>query len=304
VGAGWDFEDVRDHYLRLLFEVDPVALRTSDHERYLELSRQLTGEVMGEVLGEWRRGASPCAGALVLWLKDVVAGAGWGLLDHLGQPKVAYHHVRRALAPVAVWSTDEGLDGVVAHLANDRSAPLEATLRLALYRDLEVRVDEVERELVLEPHSIRAENIETLLGRFVDAAWSYRFGPPSQDLIALSLEDRSGSARRLLSQCFRLPAGRPRGQETAERLGVTASIRTVEDCAARLVVSADRFLYGVRVLISGFTPSDDAFSVEPGRAREVLLERDGLEETDQIHADPTGHLTALNLSGRVTVTVS
>src|SRR5207248_8354521 len=98
-GAGWDFEDVRDHYLRLLFDLDPPALRSVDHERYLELSRAVSGEVMAEVFGEWRRGRSPCGGALVLWLSDLAPGAGWGLLDHGGDPKVAYHYLRRALAP-------------------------------------------------------------------------------------------------------------------------------------------------------------------------------------------------------------
>ena len=34
-------------------------------------------------------------------------------------PKVAYHHLRRALAPVAVWTTDEGLGGIDVHVAND-----------------------------------------------------------------------------------------------------------------------------------------------------------------------------------------
>ena len=73
-GAGWDFDDVRDHYLRLLFGVDPVALRSTDQEHYLELSRAVSGEVMAETFGEWRRAESTCGGALVLWLRDLRAG--------------------------------------------------------------------------------------------------------------------------------------------------------------------------------------------------------------------------------------
>ncbi|MDQ6745074.1 MAG: glycoside hydrolase family 2 protein, partial [Actinomycetota bacterium] len=211
VGAGWDFEDVRDHYLRRLFDVDPAALRWSDHDRYLELSRAVTGEVMAEVFGEWRRPQSGCGGGLVLWLTDQRPGAGWGILDHRGEPKVALHHLSRVLAPVAVWSTDEGLGGIVAQVANDRATHLRATLRVALYRDLEQCVEEASQKVELEPHCACSLNLETVLGRFVDVGWAYRFGPPGQDLVVLSLE-RAGEPPEVLGQAFRLPVGRPTGR--------------------------------------------------------------------------------------------
>ena len=291
-GAGWDFEDVRDHYLRLLYGVDPVELRSIDPERYFELSRHLTGEVMAETFGEWRRRASRCGGALVLWLTDLVPGAGWGLLDSRHQPKVAYQYARRALAPVAVWSTDEGLSGVIAHIANDRSEPLHATLRITMYRDLELPVEELRVAVELAPHSAREDNVEALLGRFVDLSWAYRFGPPAQDLIVLSLE--STDHERPLSQSFRFPAGRPVRLESAAQLGVAASLRSVDGESATVTVASRRLAYGVRLHVPGFVAEEDAFGVEPGHARTIQLRR-----TDDRGEMRGGRLTALNLSGHI-----
>jgi beta-mannosidase len=301
--SGWDFEDVRDHYLQRLFEIEPAELRRVDHERYLELSRAVTGEVMAETLGEWRRAASPCSGALVLWLRDLAPGAGWGVLDDRGEPKVAYHHLRRALAPVAVWTTDEGLGGVLAHVANDRPAPLTAWLRVALYRDFGHRVDEAEQLIELPAHSTRHWDLEALLGRFVDAAWAYRFGPAPHDLIVASLESAGKPApgrgegrpdRAILSQSMRFPAGRPLATESPARLGLAASLHDDEGAAMRLSVRSDRFAYGVRVHVPGFRAADDAFSVEPGGERSTLLLR---RQDDAVYAG--GWLTAINLAGRI-----
>ncbi len=295
-GTGWDFEDVRDHYLELLFDVDPGELRRVDHERYLELSRAVTGEVMAEVFGEWRRAQSPCGGGLVLWMRDLAPGAGWGVVDHRGEPKVVYHHLRRTLAPVAVWTSDEGLGGVLAHVANDRPTPLRARLRVALYRDFEQRVGEALQTIEVAPHCTHQYDTEALLGHFVDAAWAYRFGPPAQDLIVISLEQTEADGMRLISQAARFPAGRPTRTESAGQIGLKASAQQLDDGLMRLTVSARRLAYGVRVLVPGFVPSDDAFCVEPGGQRIVLLEpcEVGTQFTE-------GSLTALNLDGRMQV---
>ena len=89
----------------------------------------VSGEVMAEVFGEWRRPGSPCGGGIILWSADLEPGAGWGILDSQGCPKAAYWFLKRSLAPCTVWTTDEGLNGVDVHVANDGSAPLDVWLR-------------------------------------------------------------------------------------------------------------------------------------------------------------------------------
>jgi beta-mannosidase len=287
-GAGWDFADVRDHYLRDLYGVDPEALRASDFEHYLDLSRAVSGDVMSEVFGDWRRGDSGCGGGLVLWLRDLARGSGWGLLDVDGVPKVAYHHLRRLLAPVAVWTTDEGLSGIDVHVANDRPEPLRATLRVALYRDREVRVDVATEDLDVPPHTTIRRGAEQVLGHFADVSYAYRFGPPGHDLVVASLE-RDGAA---ISQAVRHLLGRSAEREPNDRLGLNASAHPVE--RGMLVrVTCTRFVDGVRLRVPGWEADDDAFPVEPGGARDVLLRGEG--------EWPGGTVRALNLLGEVAI---
>jgi beta-mannosidase len=293
-GSGWDFEDVRDHYLELLFSVDPGELRRVDHERYLELSRAVTGEAMAEVFGEWRRAASPCSGGLVLWLTDLAPGAGWGVLDHSGRPKPAYHHLRRALAPVAVWMTDEGLGGIRAHVANDLRSSLTARLRVALYRDGEQRVASGEEQLELPPHGACERDVEALIGHFADASWAYRFGPPGHDVVIATLERDGPDGPEPISQAFRFPAGRPLREQPPDELGLGGSLQALGDGRFALELSSRRLAYGVRVHAPGFRPSDDALTLEPGVTRSVTLTPEG---ADAVPA--AGSLTALNMRGGV-----
>ena len=197
---------------------------------------------------------------------------------------------------MAVWSVDEGLGGIVMHVANDPPEPLRAALRVALYRDSEVRVEQVVREVALGPHRARSDNVEELLGRFVDVSWSYRFGPPAQDAVVLSLQ--TGDEERPVSQSFRFPAGRPIRVQTAAELGLCATLDGLSDDSATVSVSTRRLAYGVRIRVPGFVPDDDAFSVEPGHVRAIGLRPDG-----EAPATGGGHLTAVNLAGRVAISL-
>jgi beta-mannosidase len=295
-GSPWDFDDMRDHYLGVIFGVDPLALRRDNWERYLALSRAVTGEVIAQVFGEWRRSGSVSNGGLILWLRDLVAGAGFGVVDNHGRPKVAYHHVRRIFAPTAVWLVNEGIGGVIAHVANDGAAPLSARLRVALYTDQELPVGQAEDLLELAPHATIERDIEAMLGHFVDASWAYRFGPPAQDVIVASLIRNDADGDELMSQSFHFPAGRPMSLEPERRLGLSATAAPDIDGTVALTVASRRLAYGVRIHVPGFAPSDDAFSVEPGGARTVALHP---SRAGQPFAG--GGITALNLTGRVAI---
>ncbi len=296
VGASWDFADVRDHYLAALYGVDVEALRRDHLERYLQLSRATSGEVMAQVFGEWRRAASPCGGALVLALSDLEPGAGWGLLDDVGNPKVAYHHLRRALAPLAIWLTDEGLAGLDVHVANDSGAPISARIRVAFYRDGAILVDEARTNVPVPAHTTQQWSVEALLGRFVDASYAYRFGSPNFNLVVASLERVTGESTDLLSQAVFFPEHRPSEVEAAERLGLTATGRWYHTHLF-VDVRSDRYAHGVRLHAPGFEADDDAFPVEPGGTRTVRMHQ------TEVGSGFTGHVTAVNLAEPINIDV-
>jgi beta-mannosidase len=266
-GTGWDFDDVRDHYLRTVFGLDPVDLRWSDPERYLTLSRLVTGEVMAATLGEWRRRRSTCRGALLWTLNDVLPGAGWGVLDSRGEPKAAYWLVRRVLRPVAVWLTDEGTNGIAVHLANDGPGPVRGSLEVTLHRSDGVAVETAERELELAPHTVTELSAEDVLGRFVDIGHVFAFGPPGHDTVAATLRSADGGVS---AQAFRFPNGYPLGREPVASLGLDGAATATPD-GVRLTLSSARLAYGVSLRAEGFAPDDDWLTLAPGCPRVVLL---------------------------------
>ncbi|MGF7178070.1 glycoside hydrolase family 2 protein [Azospirillum doebereinerae] len=291
-GASWDFEDVRDHYLETLYAVDPRRLRYEDPDRYLRLSRAVTGEVIESVFGEWRRAGSTCAGGLVWLWRDLWPGAGWGVVASDGTPKAAWHAMRRAFRPVQAALTDEGVNGLAVHLLNETAAAIPAVVTLTALRDGAVPVFRAERAVALPPRSAQTIPAAALSDRFFDLTHAYRFGPAAHDVVVLTLTRSEGAETDAepIAQSFHFPKGRalPRAD-----LGLTVEVRHGEDGWA-LTLTTRRFACSVHVEDDGYRAQDAWFHLPPGAARTVrLLPRAGTTKA------PDGEVHALNASAPI-----
>lgn len=269
--ASWDFEDVRDHYLALLYGVDPARQRRQDPARYLDLSRAVTGEVVGETFAEWRRPGSTCNGALVWTLQDLLPGAGWGVIDSTGEPKPVWYAMRRAFRPVQVLLTDEGTNGLSLHAINESANRLDVEISLSCLRDGRQAVISGRMAISLEARESRTLAATDLFGAFFDTTYSFRFGPPSHEVTVATLTDLATG--EIISEAFHFPLGRGAAMFDAE---LTAEV-VQEDGRWWLDLSTERFAQSVHLEIEGFRAEDDWFHLAPGRRRIALLRRDGVD---------------------------
>jgi beta-mannosidase len=259
LGAGWDFDDVRDHYVRRLFGVDPAALRARDHERYLALGRAASAELMRATFAEWRRPGSACRGGLVLFLHDLWAGAGWGLLDDLGQPKAAFQGLRQACAPRAVFLSDEGTNGLAVHVLNERPDALRGTVELALHRGDGHRIEDGVQQVVLPAHGGLSLPAVQWFDRWFDINDAYGFGPPAHALVVATLCDDAGA---MLAQAFHLMGGLPAERDPA--VLPQGVFRPLDDGSVDVTLRCDRFAAAVHFDVPGFEPDAAWFHLAPG----------------------------------------
>ncbi|MFC7755240.1 glycoside hydrolase family 2 protein [Tsukamurella soli] len=262
--AAWDFEDVRDFYVREVFGVDPAAVRRADPERYLQLGRLAVAEAMGTCFAFWRRDPR-CGGALVLAAKDLVPGAGWGLLDSDGDPKLPLAVLRRVWAPVAVTVVDDGLAGLRIDVHNDASLPLRGTLELVATDDLGNRTVTGATELEVVAHGAAGFHDEQLTGRFTDLAHAYRFGPRVAGAVDVRLLSDDGDV--LARDALVLAPVRGRSNLSA------TAVQT--DSGWELELSAGIPLRYVCIEADGWRPSDDCFALAAGVPYRVTLAPDG-----------------------------
>ena len=152
----------------------------------------------------------------------------------------------------------------------------------ASYRDFEQEVGEATEAVELPAHGSLSLDFETILGRFVDASWAYRFGPPI-DAIVASLERPGDEPAPPLATALHFPAGRPSGAETAERLGFEADAERAADGTVTLRLRSRRLVWGLRAECAGTVaeeppghgrarPRADP-ATAPGRRRRARHER-------------------------------
>ncbi|MCP8896607.1 glycoside hydrolase family 2 protein [Shinella daejeonensis] len=286
--ASWDFEDIRDHYLALLYDVDPARLRREDPARYLDLSRAASGAVMEATFAEWRRPGSTCNGALVWTFQDLLAGPGWGVVDAAGMPKPAWHALRRAFRPVQILLADEGTNGLDLHVLNEKPEDMALAIELSCLRHGRQPVVSGRRELALAPRSNATLPATALFGAFFDTTYAFRFGPPAHDVTVARLKDADGAT---LAEAFHFPQGR----RAAIFPAVVTAVLEQDATGWALALSADRFAQSVMIEAKGFSPSDNWFHLAPGDVKTVRLTPLAPDRTGR----PSGEIRGLGIEAAV-----
>ena len=271
LGAGWDFDDVRDHYVERLFGERADLVRRADPARHLALGRAASGEAMARAFTRWRSASSQCSGALVWFLRDLWPGAGWGLLDDACQPKPAFHAIARVLQPLHLGITDDGMNGLSLQLVNERAHPVDAELELTLYRDGEFAALHWRRAVWLDGRSRKSVAATDGLEGFADLNWVYRFGPPAGDVVVATLLDRrAGSERIELTQAFhRVVDGVPHRQAD---IGLRGEARLIDNDRMELVITTRALAWGVHFDAPGWRAEDEFFNIAPGGRRVTYLQ--------------------------------
>ncbi|MBR8149727.1 glycoside hydrolase family 2 protein [Burkholderia vietnamiensis] len=294
-GASWDFDDVRDHYLRTLYDVAPERLRREDPARYFELSRAVIADVMRETFSEWRRSGSRCAGALVWQFQDVMPGAGWGLLDAAHLPKSGWYALRQVLQPVQIVVVDEGLNGLDVHVINERAAPLTASVELVALRDGRTPVARCGGQVRLAAHDAVRLGSAELLGRFFDWTYAYRFGPCEHDTVVASLRGDNGA---LLSQAFHFPSRTHPAVFARRDPGIEARVSRAGD-AWHVDIDTRHVARHVQIDAPGFMPLDDWFHLAPGATARVALIPQPIGTPRIDDAPPSVNIRAVNAARTV-----
>lgn len=264
--ASWDFEDVREYYMALLYGIDPSQLRRNDPERYLAFARATTAEVVTEAFAEWRRPGSTCNGALVWTLQDLLPGPGWGVIDAAGRPKSVWFAMKRAFRPLQLLFSDEGTNGLLVHLLNETAQTEELALDVSCLRNGKTPVVSGRRELSLAPRSTATLAATDLFGAFFDTTYAYRFGPPAHDVTIGRI--RRASTGEALADAFHFPQGRAKALHDAT---MDLTLTRLDEQTWAMDVATDCLAQNVRIACPGFFVEENYFHLAPQMPQRLIL---------------------------------
>ena len=287
-GRGLDFEDIRDYYLRELFKLDPIELRGFDPDRYLSLSRVVSGEMLYRVFALWRAPKNRCSGGLLWFYKDLVPGPGWGIIDSLNRPKAVYYALRRAFLPLAVFFEDRGLNGFYLNVINETDSSREVVLELKAYHLGNVLTVDVTHPLTLAARQSLSIGVDDMLGYFSDLTYAYQFGTAQHEVVHVRMLD--ATTGRYIDDDSYFPVTYNLKSERQAAVDVTLEER---DDGVYLVLNANTFLQYVRLDLKSHAVAENYFHLAPNSPREIRLQGDGAggEQGRPVK----GYLEAINL---------
>ena len=292
-GTGWDFEDIRDYYTRILFNIDPITTRSYDTERYLALSEVTTGEIMSQTFSEWRSNHSDCSGGLVWFLKDLWRGAGWGIIDSDGSPKACYYYLKRCWQPINIGITNETLNGLDIHINNESSQAINGKIEICLLNKNSVTLASNSTDIHIASQEIKTINSDTLLKHFYDTTYSYRFGPSKHSIVAVQLKNDNSE---LISEAFYFPNSEEPYSDSKSILKATAT--QIDSTTYTLEISCNCFLYAVCIEADGYDILDNFFHLLPNTVKHVTL-----KQVSQNTKRFKGYVSAINITDDVKIKV-
>jgi len=293
-GAGWDFEDVRDHYLKEIFNVDSVAIRSFDSETYFKLSEVVSGEVMSQVFSEWRSNHSQCNGGLVWFMKDFWPGAGWGIIDSNGLPKACYYYLKRCWQTINICITNESLNGLDIHAINETSNEFSGKLEVILLNKQSVVIATNNIDISIPASSTITYNADKILSGFHDVTYSYRFGSPQHSIVVAQL--KNNNSELICESYYFLDTSIPQQTPTTN---LSAMAKKIDNNHYQLELNCSHFLYAVNIDVDGYTISDNYFHMLPNESKFVIMKS---KNTDSNRFK--GYVSALNLSNEVKIKVT
>ncbi|MAG34138.1 MAG: beta-mannosidase [Deltaproteobacteria bacterium] len=276
-GASWDFKDVTDHYVSVVFGNEAASRASEDPELDATLARATSAALMQQVQSLWRDPASGCRGSLVWLHRDPWACAGWGVVAADGQPKSAYYGLRRAWAPVAVALLDDGVNGLRVQVHNDLEGRLTGELELVLMRVDGTRVGGWCGAIEVPARGSFRASVDSLVGGFVDSSYAYRFGPREFEVCVARLHASRGAeldlGARQSIEAVHLPWELGLLPKTSTQL--TADWVDLKGEEAVLELRADHFVQCLSLDLRGGVPEDNFFHLAPGCERRIRVTETG-----------------------------